>query len=233
VTDDVGGEIDITIAAAGPAADTMFLGDALAIVSMHGSTGTVWESHGTGDITLPAGIGVASNTQDSSGYYIRIPNSGVNGAAGILTIAGLTRRRYLPTGYFIARPQIAEPPLRTWIGLRSATLQTVDDPGASGIHVAAFKYNPSESANWRTYTSDAATNTITDTGIAVVDNTRRKFGIAMDASSVTFSLDDTVVATHTTTLPGIDTSLQGQASSTRNAGTVIFDLSRVYFIRTL
>jgi hypothetical protein len=226
VADDSGTpEVDITVAVP----DALLLTKHLALVDHAGvASGTAaYSQFGVGTITED---GTASNLQDSTGHYKQYSQSTVAGAAGITGVAGTTRRRYSPRGSFVVKQQISEPPLRTWVGFASATLQAVDTPAGSTLHAAAFKYRSVDSANWRAYTSDGSTDTITDTGVVVTDVTRIKFGIVMDSSQVLFYIDGVLVATHTTNLPGIDTTLVSYAASTRNAGTVLFAVTRIHVI---
>lgn len=225
VADDAGTpEADVTIAAP----DALLLSRRFVFVDKSGVASANFDQFGLGTITLN---GTASAVQDTTGNYVRYTNSTVGGAAGWLLAAGLTRPRYIPSGYFIVRLQFDEPPLRTWVGLSNASLQTVDNPGASVLSVAAFKYRAVDSANWRAYTADGVSaQTITDTGVTAANNTRVKLAVVLTTTNAKFYIDDVLVATHTTTLPGIDTTLAGYAASTRNAGSVLFDIARMHYV---
>jgi len=71
----------------------------------------------------------------------------------------------------------------------------------------AFAGSGGASANWRAVTTDSATRTFTDTGVAVNAGAFIKLKIVVNAnaSSVGFYIDNTLVATHTTNIPSGNT----------------------------
>ena len=77
----------------------------------------------------------------------------------------------------------------------SATLDHADG--------AYFKYDRSTSANWIAVTADDGTTTATTTSLAVAVDTWMRINIEVnaDATSVEFSVDDVVLATHTANIP--------------------------------
>ena len=72
------------------------------------------------------------------------------------------------------------------------------------INSMMFEFDPDlGDTNWMAVTSDdySVSNTRTDTGIAVVQNTWHVFRLKRSGSSVEFYIDDVLVATNTETLP--------------------------------
>jgi hypothetical protein len=94
---------------------------------------------------------------------------------------------------------------RLWVGIVSAggaTLQT-DTPGTAGLNVAAFRYSTNASdTNFQCVTSDASSQTITDSGVAA-DTNPHQFTIVKSGSAYKFYIDGTLVATNTTHLPTV------------------------------
>lgn len=102
--------------------------------------------------------------------------------------------------------------VRHWCGFSSAALDQVATPTTQ--HVAAFRYDTGVdgTAFWRAVTCDGASNvTTTTTSVAAANDTTKPGGwllrIEMDASNVYFYIDDALVATHSTNLPGSTTAL--------------------------
>ena len=101
---------------------------------------------------------------------------------------------------------------RIWVGLFEG------DPMASSapsIDYMAFRYatDVDGTAFWRAVTDDGSgTPTATTTSVAITTDTRYELRIdCSDSSSVKFYIDNVLVATHTTTLPGTTTALRAVA----------------------
>jgi hypothetical protein len=93
------------------------------------------------------------------------------------------------------------------------------DSATGIVDGALFYYTHSLSANWYCRTISNSTITSTDTATAVVVDTWTKFEIRVnaDGSSVTFYMNDSLVATHTTNIPtGVARSLGCLTSIRRN-----------------
>lgn len=97
--------------------------------------------------------------------------------------------------------------IRSWQGFTSASLDAVATPTTQ--HVAAFRFDTSVDGTnfWRCVTCDGASNvTTTTTTVAMAINTYYKLRIEFtSASECTFWINDVLVATHTTNLPGSTT----------------------------
>lgn len=159
-------------------------------------------------------IGTQANIHTTdAGEYLRYTSSGV-----IDTDAGWspdaydhTRRRYDPIWEAGVMAATTQTNTRVWFGMFSG------DPMASAtpaLHYAAFRYDTATdgTAFWRCCTDDgvgAPTVTVTTVGYTALVGHRLK--IVMDSlastPAVRFYIDDVLVATHTTDLPGIDTDL--------------------------
>ena len=119
---------------------------------------------------------------------------------------------------------------RSWFGLFSADPTGFSTP--TTVHLAAFRYatDVDGTAFWRCVTCDGASNvTTTTTSVAYIASTGYNLLITCDASSVQFAIDDVVVATHTTNLPGINT-LTGpfDGITTLTAASTRFRMGRMY-----
>lgn len=106
----------------------------------------------------------------------------------------------------------------------STTINTTD-----GVY---FGYTHSLSAgNWRCYTSKASTDTITDSGVAASTASFQRLGFLINAAatSVTFYINGSVVATHSTNIPLSSTALRRWSIIAKSAGTTTRHLYHDYF----
>lgn len=97
---------------------------------------------------------------------------------------------------------------RWWIGCFSATPETSDDPAVSGF---GFRYATATdgTAYWRCWSNDGSGGgTVTATTVAVASNTAYTFRVdVVSTSEIRYYIAGTLVATHTTNLPGATTDL--------------------------
>lgn len=145
--------------------------------------------------------------------YARIQTGAVSGNSGGIRPANYggngesVRTEWLPDycHRFGMGASIAS--IRSWQGLSSAALDAVATPTTQ--HVAAFRFDTGVDGTnfWRTVTCDGASNvTTTTTTVAMAINTYYKLRIEFtSASECTFWINDVLVATHTTNLPGSTT----------------------------
>lgn len=98
---------------------------------------------------------------------------------------------------------------RVWAGLTSADLSGVGAPTTQ--HVMAFRYDTgTDGTTWHAITCNGASGvTNTDSTITVSASTVYRFRIVYDAANaaVRFFINDQLVATHSTNLPGATTGL--------------------------
>lgn len=96
---------------------------------------------------------------------------------------------------------------RWWIGCFASTPLGSSDPA---IHGFGFRFDTSAgSVNWWAWNNDGGSpGTLTNTGITVTSNTAYTLRVEFPSTSeIRFYIDDVLVATHTTNLPGATTSL--------------------------
>lgn len=170
--------------------------------------------------------------EDGGGHYRAIACSATVGGLGRLTSATYDeiQTRWRPRGWFTIRTTDTSTELndvRIWCGFASA------DPSGSStpaITLAAFRYatDVDGTAFWRCVTDNGTGSpavTVTTTAVAV--STRYRMLIdARDSTSIKFYINDTLVATHTTTLP-VNTTDMGGTFQIRQLATSI--VKRFYF----
>ena len=194
----------------------------------------------TGAAAAPTHAGLsASILLDTTGTYFNSASSGSSGGDfGFYSGVNQFRRDQVPEATFTVKTGTVITNLRTWVGFAStaSTMLSQDLPGSGGssLHCAAFRYNTGVdgTAFWRTVTADGSAETVTTTTAAVTTNTRYILRIVTSASDVKFYVDGTLVATHTTNLPGASTNLQWLAAGeTTEASGKSFRVARCYFER--
>lgn len=95
---------------------------------------------------------------------------------------------------------------RIWCGLFSGTPSASDDPA---VHGCGFRYSSGASdTNWRTWSNDGSGGgTINDSGVAFAATTPYKMELRCTSGQIEFFIDDDLVATHLTNLPGSGVAL--------------------------
>lgn len=115
----------------------------------------------------------------------------------------LVESYYTTTGDNLNWIYIGDTPGNFFTGIGQATTPAA----SSGLHYAGFRYanrggaGP-DTTNWKCAHGNAATDTVTDSGVAY-DTKGHRFAIIMNDSipNITYYIDGTLVATHTTSLP--------------------------------
>ena len=105
--------------------------------------------------------------------------------------------------------------VRCWIG-SCGNYYSALGSDTPGYYTVGFRYSTSAGdANWKTYTSNGGTTTITDTGVPI-GTTMRLFKIDYSSfpTSIKFYIDGNLVATHTTNLPASGSSLSHMITCT-------------------
>lgn len=182
--------------------------------------------------TAPTISGTTISNQDGSTRpIIRCVTGGSSGnSAGILSGFDVTRIGWDSEGNFIVAIGNTITSYRCWIGFTTADLTAVATPTTQ--HVAAFSYDTGRDGTvfFRTVTNDGVgAATVTATTTAVTAGQVYHFRIVnVSTSSVQFYIDNTLVNTHSTTLPGATTTLGFQCSCTTLTGaTRRIDFTRV------
>jgi len=101
--------------------------------------------------------------------------------------------------------------MSAWVGFMDGFLADLQNPASiANIETnltegAYFRWHSTTSGNWFAVTMNGGTKTETDTGIAVTTGNIIKLKIVYeDATRVIFSINGSIVATHTTNLPATD-----------------------------
>jgi len=105
---------------------------------------------------------------------------------------------------------------------------------AAGNNGCYFRYQPSLDSNWVAVTRASGTATTTDTFQYPTLGTWRTMRIEVNAggTSVSFSLDGGVVATHTTNIPANTAGMTGKVLVNANFTTVGFAVDALMFDKT-
>ncbi len=113
---------------------------------------------------------------------------------------------------------------RTWVGLFSSSANASDDPA---VQAAGFRFSSiAGDTKWQTYTNDGvAGGTIKDSLVTVVANTRYVLKIVMTTTQIDFYINDVLVTSHTTNLPGGTTTLKLECSA---SGGVDIAMAKAY-----
>jgi hypothetical protein len=164
------------------------------------------------------GLGVSTSTQttdvtDDDGRW-GVFNSSFGGATtGIIRGNGIsgaytgTRKAWTPTFSAGVKYTLDGTQTRIWAGLFSGDPSTSNTPTVS---YAAFRYSIAVdgTAFWRTVTDNGSGSpTVTTTTASIATATRYDLRIEISSSDVKFYVDEVLVSTHTTTLPGTSTDM--------------------------
>jgi lysophospholipase L1-like esterase len=155
---------------------------------------------------------VAAIAVDAAGHnMVRIASATSGTAASVIWTANMTRSSHIPELSTYCSPNAATfSAARYWIGLFSATPVAAADPAS--IHAAAFRWSSDGAADltsfWRTYTKDGTTATVKVTNSPIASAGVYMLRIEFvgtkgtNATSINFFVNDVLVSTHTTNLPG-------------------------------
>lgn len=169
-----------------------------------------------------------TNNNDSQGISKGMPDVG-NGAGSVILGGGV-----MEITWIVQVPTLATggEDFRCLAGL----MQSVNpfgsgDGGTDGVY---FYYNTSANANWLCVTRASSTSTTTNSGVAVNTSfVRLTIRVNAAASSITFYINGTLVATNTTNIP--TASLGHGAQIQKTAGTTArqFNLDRWQYFQQL
>lgn len=164
-------------------------------------------------IAGPTEVGTKTNVSDATGQYINyVTLTTLNAAAGWAgALADLALQQSPEFQFVIKTGANASDIANTRIWAAFTTTAALDQSDAGVGNTVGFRYSTGAGdTNWQAVTRNAGTglNTVTDTGVAVAANTRYEFRIdARNAgSTITFYINNTAVATITTTLPVLTTT---------------------------
>lgn len=155
-----------------------------------------------------------SDDSSNGGSWLTLTTGTTSGDnAGVETTYQIIARRWLPTCQYAIKTGANVSDVRFWVGMvedYSGGTAPVADGAAFTLHGAAFSYDTAVhgTAFWRCHTSDGANAQVTTTSTAVSTSATYNLRIVAGASDVKFYIADTLVATHSTTIPAIG-SLMG------------------------
>jgi hypothetical protein len=181
-----------------------------------------YESYGPP--TALSGVGGSSGSNaDADGYWIGIQTTGViNNSSGIIPAVysvGPTRDQ---EAVFVARIKTGTDitNVRYWVGLTGIDPRTSADP--AGAHLASFRYDTSVdgTAFWRCCTKDGTTINVTASAVAIAVSTAYNLRIETNGTNVKFYINDVLVHTSTTNLPGASAAMSPNVSVTTLAAAI-------------
>lgn len=161
-----------------------------------------------GFATAPTQNGTAGTVNLTQAQLISYTTAAALNADGgwISTAFTQTRWNYRPMYSTVVRPggPFAPVLVRHWVGLFDSTPMAASDPAINGM---GFRYDTTVdgTAFWRCWSNDGAGGgTVTVTTVAFAGSTIYRLAIVVNPNglSVDFYINDVLVATHTTDLPG-------------------------------
>lgn len=167
--------------------------------------GTSYSSTGL-DFTI-SGTGSSLADNDNDGRWIRNTTGGVSGnTAQLQAISGMVGQRSWSLIHGARMKTFSTiSSMRFWCGLFSAAPEASDDPSA---HLAAFRYSTNASdTDWMCCVKDGTTLNAQSSGVSVAADTMYLFRVETDSSEVRFYINGSLVYTHSSNLPGINTAL--------------------------
>jgi hypothetical protein len=155
--------------------------------------------------------GSTTDDNDADARWIRIATGATIGASvAVQASTGILPRRTWNVCHVTRmKTYTSVADVRFWVGMFSAGSNPVNAADPASAHLAAFRYDTSTdgTAFWRCCTKDGTTISVTTTSVAVATDTMYLLWVEMDASEVRFFIDQSLVATHTSNLPGTTTGL--------------------------
>jgi len=170
---------------------------------------------------------LANASTNSYRQYLDLPSGGGG---------GLLRTGFDAICLWVVQTGIAHTNIREWVGLTTADLHTISSPTAA--RVCAFRFDTAAgdggNGNWRAVSSNGAGGVqVNDTGVsAAVNGVGFRLMILTSVTTITFYINDVLVATHSTFVP--DNVDLGHTASVTTLDTVNkrFDFGRAAFMHT-
>lgn len=176
------------------------------------STATSWQAVGSGGFTATMSSGSPTAAPDADGNFALCQVGSAGSSYALLratSSSGLPSQ--VPTFESVFKTGAASTDIqdvRIWAGLWHDNPYNTDAPFTSGG--VGFRFSAGASGasdtNWQAYTTDATGSpdfTKTDSGVAVAANTLYAFKIVFtNSTTVEFYINGSLVATHTTHIPG-------------------------------
>ncbi|TLK47470.1 ubiquitin-activating E1 FCCH domain-containing protein [Glutamicibacter sp. V16R2B1] len=165
----------------------------------------------------PTTAGTLTSPSDATGTIIQYETAASTDAdAGLISVMGLSQARHAPHLYAKVRTSSAAvTSTRLAVGLISAEIATSAGPATTGSYTTAqgawLRYDTAvdSTAFWRAVTSSGTNATVTTTTAAIATDTAYELRVEVNAAgtAVRFWVNEALVATHTTDLPGASTQL--------------------------
>lgn len=159
-----------------------------------------------GFTTAPTATGTATVLNAPPAQFINYASAAVaaSEAGWVSSAFSQTMYQFRPRYKSIMRTGGVITNVRYWMGLFSATPATADDPAINGM---GFRYSTvaDGTAFWRCWSNDGAgggTVTVTTVPFTVSTNYVLSIEVSPDGLSIFFYINDLLVATHVTDLPG-------------------------------
>lgn len=151
--------------------------------------------------------GTWTSSSDASGPWITQTTGAAIGnfSAHITGGVAWTYRSWEPVFFARTKTTTTLTGLRFWVGMANVGL-SADDPGG---HIMGFRFSPNSAGDtdFMACTRDGTTLTAVSTGVTPAIDTEYLFGIVCVAGVPTFVINNVVVHTTSTTLPGATTLL--------------------------
>jgi hypothetical protein len=154
-----------------------------------------------GDIATVVGTGSASAATTTNSPAVNYAtNNAVNSDSGIS--GNLNYNSSANAGLQANVRLVSTASTRNWIGFTNQTLATMNGGSNPVGNYAAFRYDTSVSGEttWKCVTKNGTTQLVNDSGITV-GTTFIKMDILINATSVVFKINGSVVCTNTSSLP--------------------------------
>jgi hypothetical protein len=165
----------------------------------------------SGFTTAPTATGGATLLNTPTGQFISYasPVAAASEAGWIAAIFNQTQFNYRPFYKCAMRVGVVISDVRYWFGFFSATPMAASDPAINGM---GFRYSTDVdgTAFWRCWSNDGVLGgTVTVTAVPFVAGTSYTLSIELspDGTAIFFYINDVLVATHTTDLPGAAVNL--------------------------
>lgn len=150
-----------------------------------------------------------TNGDDSDGPWGLLTTGAVAGNEAVVRAdATMAYRREWDLDFAAIVKAVSTTFVRIWVGLTSAPNNMGGDDVA--FHVAAFRFSTDvdSGTTWRAYTNNGTNpGLVTDTGVALATTGLQRLRVTTSSADVKFYIDGTLVATHTSDLPGLVSGL--------------------------
>lgn len=180
-----------------------------------------------GMTAAPTASGTAANASGASGNLIKYTTATTLAAVGGIRSTAFTDAQYQYSPTFATRVRTSSSGVtsqRIWVGLAASNPSGSATPTAN---IASFRYDTGAGdSTWKCVSSNASTNTITDSGVTVAASSTYDLSLdTSDPAKVVYFINGAAVATITTNLPVSSTNIGPNISITNLLAGTARDLS--------